>query len=120
MGLDIHAASHLRYVRPLPEGDEYDRLVEEADRQGKGPADIYFLLYPNDPDWEGHLAGMEPGLYDYTPATEQHSFSAGPYRYYNLWRAHLSQFALGAELGEVATVGLADEVDRLVHLAAGL
>jgi hypothetical protein len=97
MGLDIPAASCLRYARPIPEGDEFDRLEEEADAQDKCLDELYFLLYPNDPDWEEHLSGMRPGLYEYTPATEQHSFRAGPYGGYNWWREHLSRFALGVK-----------------------
>lgn len=97
MGLDIHAASHLRYVRAIPEDDEFNRLEEEINRQDKCLDEGYFLLSPNDPAWEGHLAGMEPGLYEYTAQTEQHSFRAGPYSYYNLWREHLSRLALGVE-----------------------
>ncbi|MFO0844011.1 MAG: hypothetical protein U0797_16695 [Gemmataceae bacterium] len=97
MGLDIHAASHLRYLRPIPQGEEFDRLEQEADRQGKCLDDVYFLLSPNHPDWEGHLADLEPGLYEYTAASEQHDFRAGPYSYYNLWREHLSQLALGVD-----------------------
>jgi hypothetical protein len=97
MGLDIHAASHLQYVRPIPQGVEFDRLEEEVNRQDKCLDEVYFLLFPNDPEWKGHLAGMEPGLYEYTAATEKHGFRAGPYSYYNAWREHLSHFALGVE-----------------------
>ena len=32
MGLDIHAVSNLRYARPLPGGEESDRLEEEVNR----------------------------------------------------------------------------------------
>jgi hypothetical protein len=95
MGLDIHAASHLRYSRPVPDHDEFDRLDREANSQGKCLNEVYFLLFPNDDDWEEHLAGMKPGVYEYTPATEQHDFRAGSYSGYNLWRDQLSQFALG-------------------------
>jgi hypothetical protein len=97
MGLDIHAASHLRYAHPIPQGEDFDRLEEQVNRQDKCLDEVYFLLYPNDPDWEGHLAGMEPGLYEYTAESEQHDFRVGPYSYYNLWREHLSQIALGVE-----------------------
>ncbi len=97
MGLDIHAASNLRYARPLPKGEEFDRLEEDVNRQGKCLDEVYFLLYPNDPDWEAHLAGMEPGLYEYTAATEQHEFGVGSYSMYNSWREQLSQFALAVE-----------------------
>jgi hypothetical protein len=97
MGLDIHAASHLRYVGPIPQGEEFDRLEEQVNRDGKSLDMVYFLLWPNDPQWERHLAGTEPGLYEYTALSEQHSFRAGPYSYYNLWREHLCQFALGVK-----------------------
>jgi hypothetical protein len=82
MGLDIHAASHLRYVRPIPAREEFDRLDEEVNSQGPCLDDVYFVLSPNDPDFEEHLAGMQPGLYEYTDASEQHGFRAGPYSYY--------------------------------------
>jgi len=97
MGLDIHAASHMRYVRPIPEGDEFDRLEEQANAQDKCLDEVYFLLYPNAEGQEDHLAGMEPGLYEYTAASEQHDFRAGPYSYYNTWREQLSRLALGVE-----------------------
>lgn len=101
MGLDIHAASHLRYVGPYPQGEEFDRLEAEANSQDKCLLDVYFLLDSNDTNWDEHLAGMKPGLYEYTDATGQHSFKAGSYRYYNLWREHLCRFALGVEPSEV-------------------
>jgi hypothetical protein len=97
MGLDIHAASHLRYIGPIPSYEERDRLEEEAARQDKCLNEVYFLMDPNDADWEEHLAGMKSGLYAYTAATEQHEFRAGPYSDYNLWREHLSRLALGVE-----------------------
>jgi hypothetical protein len=51
MGLDIQAASHLRYVRPIPQGEEFDLLEQEIDCQDKWLDEVYFLLYPNDPGW---------------------------------------------------------------------
>src|SRR5437763_778688 len=97
MGLDIHAASHLQYLRPIPGGEEFNRLEKEVNAQGKCLDEVFFLLFPNDPDWEEHLDGMKPGLYEYTAATEQHRFRVGPYSDYHLWRDHLCQFALGVE-----------------------
>ena len=97
MGLDIHAASHLQYIRPIPSREEFDRLEEEVDRQGKCLDEVYFLLTANDADWKDYLAPMEPGLYAYTPTTKKFEFRAGAYSYYNLWRKHLCQFALGVE-----------------------
>jgi hypothetical protein len=97
MGLDIHAASQLKYVRPIPGGDEFDRLEEQLNAQDKSLDEVYFLVSPNDPDWEGHLAGTEPGLYEYTPASKQYGFRSGPYSYYNTWREYLSRMALGVE-----------------------
>lgn len=97
MGLDIHAASHLAFARPMPEGEDFDSLEEEVNRQDKCLDEVYFLLYPNDPGWEAHLTGMEPGLYEYTPATEQCHFRVGSYSAYNWWREQLSRFALGVE-----------------------
>lgn len=97
MGLDIQAASHLRYVRPIPDCDEFDRLEEQANGQDKCLDEVYFLLYPNEEGQEDHLAGMEPGLYEYTAASEKHDFRAGPYSYYNTWREQLSRLALGIE-----------------------
>lgn len=101
MGLDIHAASHLRYVGPIPEMTELERLEEEFNNQGKCLEDVYFLLSPNGSIWEEHLAGMKPGLYKYTKATEKYGFWAGSYGYYNWWREHLCRFALGVEPSEV-------------------
>jgi hypothetical protein len=40
---------------------------------------------------------MEPGLYEYTAASEQYAFRVGAYSYYSLWREFLSQLALGVE-----------------------
>lgn len=97
MGLDIHAASHLRYIRPIPLGEEFDRLKEQVNRQGKCLHEVYFQLFPNKPDWEKHLAGMEPGLYEYTDASEQFEFRAGSYSNYSLWREFLSELALKVE-----------------------
>jgi hypothetical protein len=95
MGLDIHAASHLRYVRPLPEGDEFDRLEEQAGAQGKCLDEVFFLLHPNEEGWESQLGGLEPGLYEFTPSSQQHAFRAGSYGVYNEWRERLSRYALG-------------------------
>lgn len=101
MGLDIHAASQLRYLRPLPEGDERERLEEELYERGQGLGDAFFTVYPNDEGYEARLGGTEPGLYEYTPASEQYEFRAGSYSGYNLWRELLSRFALGAEPEDV-------------------
>ena len=62
MCLNIYSASYLRYVQPIPEGDGLDRLEKEVNAQDKSLEDVYFPLFPNDPDWEEHLAGMRPGL----------------------------------------------------------
>lgn len=95
MGLDIYAASHLRHVCP-PGGDEFNRLEELTNAQGKCLDEVYFLLHPNDEGWESQLGGMEPGLYEFTPTTQQHDFRVGSYGRYNEWRERLSQYALGA------------------------
>src|SRR5262245_5942764 len=94
MGLDIHAASHLRYLRPMPEGADYHRLEEEVNAQGNSLNEAYFLLFPNDEGWEEQLGGMEPGLYEYTLDTHQHHFRGGSYGAYNEWRDRLSRYAL--------------------------
>jgi hypothetical protein len=101
MGLDIHAASHLRYVGTIPEGGDFDHLEKEANAHGKCLDEVYFLLFANEPAWEQHLAGTEPGLYEYTAATEHHVFRAGAYSCYNTWGEHLCRFALGVELRTV-------------------
>jgi hypothetical protein len=95
MGLDIHAVSHLRYVGPIPDDDELERLQEQV-----SDADLevaYFVLYPNAECFEAHLAGMEPGLYECTAASEHHEFRAGSYSYYNAWRENLCRLALDVE-----------------------
>jgi hypothetical protein len=100
MGLDVHAASHLRYAGPLPEGaEEFDRLLEQLEARGVPLHefhDRYFELAPNPPAWAGHLGGMEPGLYEFTPASERHSFHVGSFGSYGLWRAKLCRLGLGA------------------------
>jgi hypothetical protein len=95
MGLDIQAASHLRYVGPIPDYDELGRLEEQINAEGKCLDDVYFRLRPNDEGWESRLGGLEPGLYEVTPATRQHAFRVGSYGGYNEWREQLSQYALG-------------------------
>jgi hypothetical protein len=101
MGLDIHAASHLRYLGPIPKAEERDRLEQELSAQDKCLSDVYFFLYPNDPAHKAQLAGMKPGLYEYTDQTQQHGFRAGSYSGYNWWRQQLCQFAQGVEPEEV-------------------
>ena len=101
MGLDIHAASHLQYVRPIPEGDEFDRLQQEALSQDKCLSELCFLLDANDGPWADRLGGMVPGLYEYTPATRQHEFRVGSCSVYNEWRERLSRYALDAEPDQV-------------------
>lgn len=97
MGLDILAASHLRFLRPIPDDDELDRLEDDLAARNLYLSDVYFIIEPNLPEWRNHLAGREPGLYDYSPASEQHDFRAGSYSYYNEWRELLCRFALGVE-----------------------
>lgn len=47
MGLDIFAASHLKYVGPVPRGRAFDRLGAECEARGKLLDDRYFLVYAN-------------------------------------------------------------------------
>jgi hypothetical protein len=101
MGLDIHAASHLRYLGPIPKAEERDRLEQELVAQDKCLSDVYFFLSRNDPAHKAQLEGMKPGRYEYTDQTEQHSFRAGSYSGYNWWRRQLCQFAHGVEPEEV-------------------
>jgi hypothetical protein len=97
MGLDIFAASHLRYVRPVPRGKAFDRLEAELARKGKSIGDAYFLLSPNQACFRQRLSGMKPGLYAYTRATRRYSFRAGSYSGYNWWRNQLSLFIFGVD-----------------------
>jgi hypothetical protein len=101
MGLDIHAASHLRYAGPLPEGaEEFDRLLEQLEERGVPLHDFdgrYFELAPNAPGSAARLGGMEPGLYEYSQASEQFSFHVGSFGSYGLWRAQLCRLGLGVE-----------------------
>jgi hypothetical protein len=101
MGLDIHAASHLRYVGPIPGEEERERLYEELEAQGKDPHEVYFFLYQNDTAHMSRLSGMKQGLYEYTEQSERHHFRAGSYSGYNWWRQQLCQFAHGVEPQEV-------------------
>jgi hypothetical protein len=101
MGLDVHAASHLRYVGPMPSYEERDRLEQELDKQKKLMDEVYFFLSANDRAHKARLDGMKPGLYQYTERSRQHGFRAGSYSGYNLWRRLLSRFAHGVEPEEV-------------------
>jgi hypothetical protein len=101
MGLDIHAASHLRYVGPFPKDEERERLERELLAQNKYLDDVYFFLSANSPGHKARLAGMKVGYYEYTDRTEQHSFRAGSYSGYNWWRQQLCLFALGVAPEEV-------------------
>lgn len=101
MGLNIAAASHLRYVGPMPSDEEWDRLEAELEQQGKALFETYFPVEPNLSDYAAHLAGLQPGLYARTPETQVHDFRVGPYSYYNGWRRHLCRFALGVPQEEV-------------------
>ena len=94
MGLDIHAASHLRHVGPMPSEEELDRLEEALEKEDKYLSDAYFLMDENPEGFEQHMAGMKTGLYELSHESEEHSFRAGPYSYYNDWRRHLCLFAL--------------------------
>jgi hypothetical protein len=98
MGLAIEAASHLRFVRPFPpDAPDPVRAIWDAGTETGYRDEDYRLIRPNCPGQEGHLAGTEPGLYIYTPASEKYDFDAGLYRMYNEWREGLSRFALGVE-----------------------
>src|SRR6516225_7199431 len=101
MGLDIHAASHLRYLRPIPEHEGLDRLEAEALQQGRCLDEAYFLLFPNHPSHRRQLAGTESGIYEYSSASEQHHFRVGAYSEYGSWRDQLSRCMLGASAEDV-------------------
>jgi hypothetical protein len=101
MGLDVFAASHLRYVGPIPSVEEREQLEEELSAQGKDLHDVYFFLHKNDSAHKARLAGMKPGQYEYTEGSERHGFRAGSYSGYNWWRRQLCQFALGVDPEEV-------------------
>ncbi len=88
MGLDISAASHLRFLDPQPDSDEEEeRLLEGG----------CFLVQDYGEQWPGHATDREPGIYELTAESEQHGFRAGSYSGYNFWRATLCKFALGVE-----------------------
>jgi hypothetical protein len=95
MGLDVFAASHLRYARPMPRRNAFDRLEAEVAGQGKSLDEVYFFFSANDASHRARLGGMKVGLYTYTRSSRRHSFRAGSYGYYNWWRNELSLFALG-------------------------
>jgi hypothetical protein len=101
MGLDIFAASHLKYAQPIPKGRAFDKLADELTKRGKDIPDVYFTLYPNGAYHRARLRGMKPGLYTYTKKTRRFGFRAGSYGYYNWWRNELSLFALDTEAEDV-------------------
>jgi hypothetical protein len=101
MGLDVSAASHLRYVGPIPREDQREQLEKDVAALGKEMWDVYFFVYSNGAPHKARLTGTKPGLYALTERTEQHSFRAGSYSGYNLWRRLLCRFAHGVEPEEV-------------------
>jgi len=101
MGLDVSAASHLRYVGPIPSDEEREKLEEDLSAQGKDSWDVYFFVYGNGSSHKAQLAGTKPGMYALTERSEQHSFRAGSYSGYNLWRRLLCRFVHGVEPEEV-------------------
>ena len=102
MGLDIFAASHLKYARPIPKGKAFDRLERDLQDDGRSLDKAYFILWPNQAAHRARLGGMKPGLYEYTKRkSRRFEFRAGSYSYYNWWRDELSRFALGAGAEEV-------------------
>lgn len=101
MGLDVFAASHLKYSRPIPRGKAFDRLEEEAGAKGKEIDEVYFFLSPNLPVHRARLGGMKTGLYAYTAKSRRFGFRAGSYGYYSWWRNELSLFALDVEAEDV-------------------
>jgi hypothetical protein len=101
MGLDISAASHLRYAGPMPRGKALDRLEAKLSADGQSLDETYYLLWPNVPAHRARLGGMKPGLYEFTPQSRRASFRVGSYGYYNWWRGELSRFALGVEADDV-------------------
>lgn len=95
MGLDIFAASHLKYVRPIPRGKALERFYEGLEENGKSVDEAYFFLSANAAVHRARLGGMKAGLYSYTPGkSRRFGFRAGSYSYYNFWRDQLSLFAL--------------------------
>ncbi len=100
MGLDIHAASHLYYRKPLPTNAEVAPHGSSC-REGKTAIDdLYFVILPNQ-QFDRQLAGTEPGLYGYTSISQHLYFRAGSYAEYQAWRAELCRFATGHEPEEV-------------------
>lgn len=100
MGLDIFAASHLRFARAIPKQAEFNRLEEELGPD-KYLGDVYFIVAPNDRAHRSRLGRMKTGLYAYTRASRRHGFRAGSYSGYNWWRNELCRFALGVGAEEV-------------------
>jgi hypothetical protein len=101
MGLDITAASHLRFAKPIPRDKAFDRLEEELAKKKKFVNEVYFVLYANQACFRQRLVGMRPGLYEYTRSSRRHSFRAGSYSGYNWWRDQLCRFALGVPAADM-------------------
>jgi hypothetical protein len=101
MGLDISAASHLKYARTIPNAKAFDKLEADLLKKGKSLDDVYFMVYPNQRCHRARLGGMKSGLYERTPKSRGHEFRAGSYSYYNWWREELCEFALDTEPEEV-------------------
>jgi hypothetical protein len=101
MGLDIFAASHLKFAQRIPRGKAFDRLEEELDAKGKSIGEVYFLFSGNAAGQRARLGGMKPGLYSFTKKSRKYGFRAGSYSGYNWWRNQLSLFALETEAEDV-------------------
>jgi hypothetical protein len=85
----------------MPDDEEFDRLYNQFDDEGKDLFEVYFMLDANAPAHKAQLKGMKPGMYEYTERTERHGCDAGSYSSYNEWRRRLCRFAHGVEPEEV-------------------
>ncbi len=102
MGLDIWAASHLKFRQDLPPQEEIEKWERELwENEEKDLSDVAHIIYPNGEYHEARLEGTKPGIYDYTEQTKMHSFRGGSYSGYNWWRRHLCQFALDEDPEDV-------------------
>jgi hypothetical protein len=97
VGLDVAAASHLRYVRKVPWGGSLDRLVEELAAQNKKLSDEYFVVAPNALRHRRRMGAMRSGLYAYTRKSRRYAFHIDSTPGYNWWLNQLGLFALGAK-----------------------
>lgn len=101
MGLDIFAASHLKYVGPIPRGSALNKMESAIEEKGKDLTDYYFFLSGNLPAHRTRLGGMKVGLYEFTKKSRKYGFRAGSYSGYGRWRELLCEFAFDQDIEDV-------------------